>query len=346
MELPPSSEMDRMMKKVMRKRFGKERSRRGNRSFLMLACGLCFLAGLLSREVMPESFSVAGWSFPSMEKVETKPDVFADDFDFETVLDEAVVFEELQMRGEEGRESAYLLNAPQGRPYDGWAQQTHSNGQVKTAYWFEDGRVAMAKGWNAWGEPDGTRVVAGHGFVVESDDSEVGYHYEGGYRVAFRGLTDSGKPYHDYFGDGLCVSWHADGGKREEGHREDGFKEGVWRRWHPNGILSDQFEYLHGQLHGRWIEWHDNGRKKSEVHFTRGEPDGIWYEWYEDGLRSKTGLYKLGERTGFWEGWYDNGRKWFRKAYRSGELAGTCQWWMRDGTLQDEAFFIGGIPCN
>ena len=126
MELPPSSEMDRMMKKVMRKRFGKERIRRGNRSFLLLACGLCFLAGLLSREVMPESFSVAGWSFPSMEEVETKPDVFADDFDFETVLDEAVVFEELQMRGEEGRESAYLLNAPQGRPYDGWARQDSS----------------------------------------------------------------------------------------------------------------------------------------------------------------------------------------------------------------------------
>ena len=103
MELPPSFRMDRMMKKVLRKRIGNERSRRGNRSFLMLACGLCFLAGLLSREVMPESFSVAGWSFPSMEKVETKPDVFADDFGFEAVLDEAVVFEELQMRGEKAR---------------------------------------------------------------------------------------------------------------------------------------------------------------------------------------------------------------------------------------------------
>ena len=81
------------------------------------------------------------------------------------------------------------------------------------------------------------------------------------------------------------------------------------------------------------------------------DPDGSGtvsyaYEWYEDGLRRFTGLYKLGERTGFWEGWYDNGRKWFRKGYRSGELSGTCQWWWRGGTLQDEAFFIGGIPCN
>jgi antitoxin component YwqK of YwqJK toxin-antitoxin module len=346
MELPPSFRMDRIMNKVLRKRIGKGRARRGNRSFLLLACGLCFLAGLLSREAMPENVSVAGWSFPFMEDVEAKPNLSEENFDLDAVLDEAVVFEELQMRGEEGEESAYLLNAPQNRPYDGWAEQTHPNGQVKTAYRFEDGRVVMAKGWNAWGEPDGTKVVDGRGFVVESDDPEVGYHYEGGYRVAFRGLTDSGKPYHDYFGDGLCVSWHADGGKREEGHREDGFKEGVWRRWHPNGILSDRMEYLHGQLHGRWIEWHDNGRKKSEVHLKRGEPDGIWYEWYEDGLRSKTGLYKLGERTGFWEGWYDNGRKWFRKGYRSGKLSGTCQWWWRGGTLQDEAFFIGGIPCN
>ena len=346
MELPPSFRMDRIMNKVLRKRIGKERAWRGNRSFLLLACGLCFLAGLLSREAMPENVSVAGWSFPFMEEVESTSHDSEDDFDLDAVLDEAVVFEELQMRGEEGRESAYLLNAPQNRPYDGWAEQTHPNGQVKTAYRFEEGKLVMARGWNPWGEPDGTSVVDGRGFVVESDDSEVGYHYEGGYRVAFRGLTDSGKPYRHYFGDGLCVSWHANGEKREEGLRSDGWKEGVWRRWHPNGILSDRMEYLHGELHGRWIEWHENGRKKSEVHLKRGEPDGIWYEWHEDGQRRFTGLYKLGERTGFWEGWHENGRKWFRKGYRSDELSGPCQWWMRDGTLRVQGYFIDGIPAN
>lgn len=295
---------------------------------------------------MPENVSVAGWSFPFMEDVEAKPNLSEENFDLDAVLDEAVVFEELQMRGEEGEESAYLLNAPQNRPYDGWAEQTHPNGQVKTAYRFEKGKLVMARGWNPWGEPDGTSVVDGRGFVVESDDSEVGYHYEEGCRVAFRGLTDSGKPYRHYFGDGLCVSWHANGEKREEGLRSDGWKEGVWRRWHPNGILSDRMEYLHGELHGRWIEWHENGRKKSEVHLKRGEPDGIWYEWHEDGQRRFTGLYKLGERTGFWEGWHENGRKWFRKGYRSDELSGPCQWWMRDGTLRVQGYFIGGIPAN
>ena len=334
------------MNKVLRKRIGNERTRSGNRSFLLLACGLCFLAGLLSREAMPESFSVAGWSFSFRDGGESTSHDSEDDFDLDAVLDEAVVFEELQMRGEEGEESAYLLNAPQNRPYDGWAEQTHPNGQVKTAYRFEEGKLVMARGWNPWGEPDGTSVVDGRGFVVESDDSEVGYHYEGGCRVAFRGLTDSGKPYRHYFGDGLCVSWHANGEKREEGLRSDGLKEGVWRRWHPNGILSDRMEYLHGELHGRWIEWHENGRKKSEVHLKRGEPDGIWYEWYEDGQRRFTWLFKLGERTGFWEGWHENGRKWFRKGYRSDELSGPCQWWMRDGTLRVQGYFIGGIPAN
>jgi antitoxin component YwqK of YwqJK toxin-antitoxin module len=334
------------MNKVLRKRIGKERTRRGNRSFLLLACGLCFLAGLLSREAMPENVSVAGWSFSFRDGVESTSHDSEDDFDLDSVLDEAVVFEELQMRGEEGEESAYLLNAPQNRPYDGWAEQTHPNGQVKTAYRFLEGKLVMARGWNPWGEPDGTSVVDGRGFVVESDDPEVGYHYEEGCRVAFRGLTDSGKPYRHYFGDGLCVSWHANGEKREEGLRSDGWKEGVWRRWHPNGILSDRMEYLHGELHGRWIEWHENGRKKSEVHLKRGEPDGIWYEWHEDGQRRFTGLYKLGERTGFWEGWHENGRKWFRKGYRSDELSGPCQWWMRDGTLRVQGYFIGGIPAN
>ena len=58
---------------------------------------------MLYCEAIPESFSVAGWSFQSMVEVVAKPDVFADDFGFEAVLDEAVVFEELQMRGEKAR---------------------------------------------------------------------------------------------------------------------------------------------------------------------------------------------------------------------------------------------------
>ena len=334
------------MIKVLSERIENERARSVKHSLCALACGLCFFAGLLSREAMPENFSVARWSFLFMEAVESKPNVSEEDFDLETVLAEAVVFEALQMRGEEGRESAYLLNASRDRPFDGWAEQTHPNGQVKTVYRFEDGKLVMARGWNPWGEPDGTRVVDGRGFVVEADDAEVGYHYDKGFRVAFRGLTDSGKPYRHYFGDGLCVSWHANGNKREEGRRAEGLKEGAWKRWHPSGILSDQFEYLHGKLNGRWIEWHENGRKKSEVHFSDGEPDGIWYEWYDDGQRTFTGLYKLGKRTGHWDGWHENGCKWFRKGYRLGELFGPCQWWKKDGTLSAQEYFIDGTPAN
>jgi hypothetical protein len=47
MEVPPSFRMDRIMNKVLRKRIGKERTRRGNHSFLLLGCGLCFLAGIV-----------------------------------------------------------------------------------------------------------------------------------------------------------------------------------------------------------------------------------------------------------------------------------------------------------
>ena len=218
MELPPSFRMDRIMNKVLRKRIGKERS-----SARKPPVPPARLRAMLPRgSFVPRGNARKRFRRPMVlsvfrEEVESTSHDSEDDFDLDAVLDEAVVFEELQMRGEEGRESAYLLNAPQNRPYDGWAEQTHPNGQVKTAYRFEDGRVVMARGWNPWGEPDGTSVVDGRGFVVESDDSEVGYHYEGGYRVAFRGLTDSGKPYMHYFGDGLCVSWHANGEKREEG---------------------------------------------------------------------------------------------------------------------------------
>ena len=337
-----------MMNKVLRKRIGTRRTPRGNRLFFLFASVAWFTAGLFAREFWPEWSPADFWQFAFDESAEDEPagPRFADDLDIEAILSEAVVFEELQMRGEEGRESAFPLNAGENEPYGGWARQTHPNGQAKTVYLFSEGKLVLAKGWNSDGDPDGTRVIDGCGFVVESDDPEVGYFYDEGFQVAFENCTDSGMRYRKYFGDGRYVSWHANGNKREEGRRDEGLKEGTWRRWHPSGKLSEQCFYRKGKLDGRSIQWYENGRKKSEIHFSVGEHDGIWYEWYEDGRRRVTGLYEGGKRTGHWEGWYDNGGVWFRKQYRFGELYGPCTWRMKDGKVFEQDYYVGGIPVD
>ena len=271
-------------------------------------------------------------------------DFHDENLDLRTVLHEAIGYELLQMRGEDGSELAFLPNDEDS--FSGWAKETHENGQAKTVYQFEDGLVRFAKGWNSDGEEDGTYVIDGCGFVVESDDPKVGYFYDEGFQVAFEGCTDSGKRYRRYFGDGLDVSWHANGNKREQGRRDDGLKEGTWMRWHPSGKLSHQFVYKEGRLDGRWIEWHENGQRTSEIHFSEGKPDGIWYEWYDDGGRKFRGLYEYGKPMGNWEGWHENGRVCFRKQYRSGELYGPYRRWKRDGTLYKRNYYQGGIPAN
>ena len=337
-----------MMNKVLRKRIGTRRTTRGNRLFFLFASSAWFAAGLFARDFWPEWSPADFWRFAFDESVDDEPAEprFDDDLDIETILSEAVVFEELQVRGEEGLESAFLLNAADNEPYEGWAQQTHPNGQAKTVYLFSEGKLVLAKGWNSDGEPDGTKVIEGGGFVVESDDPEVGYFYDEGFQVAFEGCTDSGMRYRKYFGDGRYVSWHANGNKREQGRRDDGLKEGTWRHWYPTGKLSRQFAYKEGNLNGRCIEWHENGQRKSEIHFCDGKPDGIWYEWYEDGQRKFTGLYKLGKRAGHWEGWHENGGVWFRKQYRFGELYGPCILRKKDGTIYEREYYVGGIPAN
>ena len=336
------------MIKVLRKRTGTRRTPRGNRLFFLFASVAWFTAGLFARDFWPEWSPADDWRFAFDESAEDEPagPCFDDDLDIEAILSEAVVFEELQMRGEEGRESAFLLNAAGNEPYGGWARQTHPNGQAKTVYLFNEGKLVLAKGWNSDGEPDGTGVIDGCGFVVESDDPEVGYFYDEGFQVAFKNCTDSGMRYRKYFADGRYVSWHANGNKREQGRRDDGLKEGTWMRWHPSGKLSHQFLYKEGRLDGRWIEWHENGQRTSEIHFSEGKPDGIWYEWYDDGGRKFRGLYEYGKPMGNWEGWHENGRVCFRKQYRSGELYGPYWWWKKDGTLYKRNYYLDGIPAN
>mgnify|MGYP006084940163 CR=1 FL=1 len=55
--------MARIMIKMLLERIENERARSVKHSLCALACGLCFLAALLSREAMSENFSVAGWPF-------------------------------------------------------------------------------------------------------------------------------------------------------------------------------------------------------------------------------------------------------------------------------------------
>jgi len=345
------------MNEVSRKGNGRERRQTGNRWLLPLACVAYFAAGFSFREVSRDDFSTpewteelfaAGWPFPFAEEAEPPPEdpVFGKNFDLEKVLAEAMVLEELQMRGEEGKEGAYLPNAGDDSPYSGWAEQRHPNGQAKTVYLFREGRLFAARGWNSSGEPDGTRVDEGRGFVVEAEDPRVGYFYDDGRLIAFDDVDYSGNRVRRHFADGLLSSWYPDGTRREEGRWVDGLREGLWKSWHPEGNPSRRIFYERGMLHGRAIEWHRNGSKKSEIHFTKGQPDGIWYEWHEDGGRSVTGLYSRGKPVGLWEGWHDNGFISFRKGYRRGELHGPCHWWTRDGTPYSGGFFIDGMPAQ
>ena len=91
----------------------------------------------------------------------------------------------LQRRGDEGEDLHYLPN--QKLPFSGYAASSYTNGQKEVLAQFKNGKLIFAQGWKFNGEPNISKVENGTGFIMETDDPEVGFYYENGIEIAYRG---------------------------------------------------------------------------------------------------------------------------------------------------------------
>jgi antitoxin component YwqK of YwqJK toxin-antitoxin module len=92
------------------------------------------------------------------------------------------------------------------------------------------------------------------------------------------------KNYKDGKAEGLSVTWHKNGQKKQEVTYKDGKQEGLKVGWHENGKKACEFNYKEGKPDGSWTVWWENGQKQSETIWKDDSPVST-KEWNEKGNR-------------------------------------------------------------
>ena len=187
----------REMKRLEKRRWKIEKIRLVKWGTLGLAFGLGFLTNHTLNEKYPSS------------KIQKKPVQVVHEINQPANLDI------LQRRGKE-EDLHYLPN--QKLPFSGYAASSYTNGQKELLAQFKNGKLIFAQGWKFNGEQY-FKSRKRDWFIMETDDPEVGFYYENGIEIAYRGKKDSGKPYHHFYRDGAVVSYHDNGIKKKKSFR-------------------------------------------------------------------------------------------------------------------------------
>jgi len=178
-----------------------------------LGWGVAFIIGAASNQV---------WQKFQEQEITVIPEMV-----FAHHLNNPAELDKLQRRGENGRELSFLpkdLN-----PFSGYAANTYTNGQHELLVQFIKGKTISAKGWHLNGELNESTVKNGTGFIMETDDPQVGFFYEDGYEIAYKGKRDNGKLYRKSFKDGSHITYHTNGNKKEQSFYVDGKRSGSWQ---------------------------------------------------------------------------------------------------------------------
>ena len=235
---------------------------------------------------------------------------------------EAHPHESLLMRGEDGRQIAYIPNS--SVPFEGLSASFHDNSEVRNLFLYEEGKVLKARGWNHRGEPTSTLVEDGTGFVIELEDQEVGYIYDSGFEIAYRGRTDSGRLFRRSFSDGAHVLYYPNGNIRQKTGCKEGASDdlGLHQTWNEDGQLIMEWRDHEGETDGAIRKWHDNGRIKKIMRLKNGKPDGTCVVYFETGKPSIEGSFSKGKRTGYWKWFYETGHLKLSGSYENGKRTG------------------------
>ena len=250
----------------------------------------------------------------------------------------------LQARGKLGYELRFMPNMEE--PFSGYARRVHSNGQTQLLFHFENGRAKSARGWHFNGDPTDSLIEDGKGFIMETDDPEVGFFYENGLAIAYKGKCSVGKPYRHSFRDGSQISYHRKGIKRESARYLEGLRHGYWRTWNSEGILIKEMQYEKGKAEGFVREWHDNGTPKEIIAVKGGKPNGLWTEYDEDGSLLRVMNYSHGKAEGKWKSFHRTGGLRFEGNFVNDKKQGVCSWWEENGHLKYSKIYAKGTPAH
>jgi len=258
----------------------------------------------------------------------------------EEMATNAVPHESLQMRGKKGNYSFHQTNS--SMPYTGLSSQFHTNGQLESLFYIKNGKILSAKGWTEHGQTSTTHIENGTGFIMELNDMMVGFVYDKGQMIAYRGRKPNGKLFRESLVDGAHHVYDQHGQIREQGQYKNGYKDGIWKNWNHDGVLVRQISYDEGALDGICREWHDNGKLKLHFLAKAGEPHSLWSEYNEKGKLTAIKHFSHGKADGTWKTFYDDGTLKFEGSFKNDESEGAHRWWNQNGELQKSHIYTKG----
>lgn len=291
--------------------------------------GVAFIIGAAANQV---------WQKLQEQEIAVVPELV-----FAHHLDNPAELDKLQRRGESGRELSFLPNDL--NPFSGFATSTYPSGQNEILVQFNQGKPLSAQGYLLNGEPNNSTIKNGYGFIMETDNPLVGFFYEDGFEIAYRGRNDSGKLFRQSYRDGSHISYHANGKKRDLTYYVGGLRKGVWRAWNNKGVLVRETHYKKGKVEGTAREWHDNERPKKIISVKKGKPNGLWTEYDEEGNLLAIRNFSHGKAEGKWKSFHKTGGIRFEGNFVNDKKDGVCSWWEENGHLKYSKFYAMGTPA-
>ena len=196
------------------------------------------------------------------------------------ILAEAMDWDSLQKRGEEGEELYYAPN--QESPFTGWAKKMYENGQTQVLSWCEDG---VFNGHIIRWYENGQKSMEKKG--KEGANISTGWYKNGQKKFTRKWKGEDLKMFEE--------TWKPNGEKCHKTVLNEG--NGVVLQYHENGQVIREDNYKDGKLHGLRTSWDENGKKILELNFKNGKPHGYTY-YHSDGEPWIKSEYKDGEKVG------------------------------------------------
>lgn len=223
-----------------------------------------------------ETATNQGWvNFRGQEITVAPKLVFAHHLNNPTELDK------LQRRGENGRKLSFLPKDP--IPFSGYAANSCGNGQHQLVIQFRQGKTLSAMGWHLNGDPNESKVKNGMGFILETDDPQVGFFHEDGFEIAYKRKGDNGKQYRQCFLDGSHISYHAKDSRRDKTYFKNHKQNGLWKSLNAEGSLIREAHHNNGKAQGTIREWHGKGNPRQIIPVENSNVNGMWTEYDDQG---------------------------------------------------------------
>jgi antitoxin component YwqK of YwqJK toxin-antitoxin module len=165
------------------------------------------------------------------------------------------LFHRKNVKAMEGR---FVNNIPQGV----W-RYWYANGQLKDSGLLVNN--VMCGKWKSWNEKGQLLIESEYSNEPGQLNNQLKLPKKKPYTIVPDFSPFTGKL------DGLTITYHPNGQKKDSGAYVNNSRNGEWKNWHSNGVLDGIGHFRMNELEGSWTFFRENGQKSTEETYANGK---------------------------------------------------------------------------